>query len=112
MSDVIAESLIVLTAFAFLWAWRRLLDGRLGPAAWVMATAAGIAAGLAALAKLNGRGGAHRAGLGPCWPWSCLQFANTRKGAVVAVALARGDRLARPLRRGGIRSSPPNLATF
>jgi 4-amino-4-deoxy-L-arabinose transferase-like glycosyltransferase len=54
MSDVIAESLILLTAMAFLRAWRRLLDGRLGAGSWVMAGAAGVAGGLASLAKLNG----------------------------------------------------------
>jgi 4-amino-4-deoxy-L-arabinose transferase-like glycosyltransferase len=54
MSDVIAESLILVAAMAFLWAWRKLLNGRLGGASWLMAGAAGMAAGLAALAKLNG----------------------------------------------------------
>lgn len=90
MSDVIAESLIVLTAFAFLWAWRRLLDGRLGPAAWVMATAAGIAAGLAALAKLNG---ALAMLIVLAWALLALvlpRFANARKGAVVVAALLAG----------------------
>jgi 4-amino-4-deoxy-L-arabinose transferase-like glycosyltransferase len=54
MSDVIAESLILLTALGFLWTWRRLLAGRFGPATWLAAGAAGVAGGLAPLAKLNG----------------------------------------------------------
>jgi hypothetical protein len=54
MSDVMAESLILLSAVAGLWAWRKLLRDRPGPLAWLGAVLAGLLGGLAALAKLNG----------------------------------------------------------
>lgn len=54
MSDVIAEGLILLALWAGLLAWQRLLAGREPAASWLAAIAAGIAGGLAALAKLNG----------------------------------------------------------
>ncbi|SIO67552.1 Dolichyl-phosphate-mannose-protein mannosyltransferase [Singulisphaera sp. GP187] len=87
MSDVIAESLIVLTACVFLWAWRRLLNGRLGPSTWLLAGAAGLAGGLAALAKLNG---ALAMIIVVAWTLLALvlpRIASARKGAVVVAAL-------------------------
>ncbi|WP_406696731.1 phospholipid carrier-dependent glycosyltransferase [Singulisphaera sp. Ch08] len=90
MSDVIAESLILLTACAFLWAWRRLLDGRFGPTAWLMAGLAGLAGGLAPLAKLNG---ALAMIIVSAWALLALalpRIARTRKLAVVVAALIAG----------------------
>lgn len=90
MSDVIAESLIVLTACAFLWTWRRLLNGRLGPSAWLLAGAAGLAGGLAALAKLNG---ALAMIIVLAWALFALalpRIATKRKWAVVTAALFAG----------------------
>jgi hypothetical protein len=54
MSDVIAESLILVALLAAFLAWRRLLAGRPPAPAWAAAVVAGIAGGLAALTKLNG----------------------------------------------------------
>lgn len=54
MSDVIAESLILLSIWAALYTWQRLLAGRAPARAWLVATLAGFAGGMAALAKLNG----------------------------------------------------------
>jgi hypothetical protein len=55
MSDMPSEAMILAAAAMGLWAWKRLLAGR--PAAWPtvgVAIGAGICAGLAVLAKLNG----------------------------------------------------------
>ena len=54
MSDVSAEALILCSAWGALWAWRRRLAGDSGPMPWVASAVAGVCAGLAALAKLNG----------------------------------------------------------
>jgi len=54
MSDVIAEALILLSVFFALWAWKQFLTGRGGLGRWLSAIVAGILAGGAALAKLNG----------------------------------------------------------
>jgi Dolichyl-phosphate-mannose-protein mannosyltransferase len=54
MADVLVEAFLF-TCLAFaLWSWRRILAGRSGPAAVLATAVAGVAAGLAALAKLNG----------------------------------------------------------
>ncbi len=54
MSDVVAESLIVLSFFFALWAWKQFLAGKGGLGRWTAALAAGVFGGAAALAKLNG----------------------------------------------------------
>lgn len=90
MSDVIAESLIILTTCAFLWVWRRLLEGRLGSMAWLAAGGAGLAGGLAALAKLNG---ALAMIIVAAWVGLALalpRIAARRKLAVVTAALVAG----------------------
>ena len=90
MSDVIAESLILLTALAFLWAWRRLLEGRLGAASWLVAAGAGVVAGSGRLAKLNGA-----LAMIVVVAWSLLALAlpritRSRKFAVIAAAALAG----------------------
>jgi 4-amino-4-deoxy-L-arabinose transferase-like glycosyltransferase len=54
MADVLVEAFALACLALVLWAWRRLLCGRSGAAAWIASALAGVAAGLAALAKLNG----------------------------------------------------------
>ncbi len=54
MADVLVEAFLLTCLALLLWSWRRILAGRGGPAAWLAAALAGVAAGLAALAKLNG----------------------------------------------------------
>ena len=54
MADVLVEAFLLACLALLLWSWRRILAGRGGPAAWLAAALAGVAAGLAALAKLNG----------------------------------------------------------
>jgi hypothetical protein len=54
MADVLVEAFLLTCLALLLWSWCRILAGRGGPAAWLAAALAGIAAGLAALAKLNG----------------------------------------------------------
>ncbi|MHC5541637.1 ArnT family glycosyltransferase [Singulisphaera rosea] len=54
MSDVPCESLMLASAFFGLWTWRRILSGNNGLASWLGALSAGVFAGLATLAKLNG----------------------------------------------------------
>ncbi len=54
MADVLVEAFLLVCLAFTLWSWRRILSGRGGPAAWLATIPAGVAAGLAALAKLNG----------------------------------------------------------
>src|SRR5262249_34759203 len=54
MADVLVEAFLLTCLALMLWAWSRLLLGRGGVSAWIAAILGGVAAGLAALAKLNG----------------------------------------------------------
>src|SRR5205814_2037453 len=54
MADVLVEAFTLACLALMLWVWRRLLAGRDGPGVWIAAVLAGVAAALAALAKLNG----------------------------------------------------------
>jgi hypothetical protein len=54
MADVLVEAFVLICLAMWLWLWKRALAGRVGPAGWIAAVLAGLAAALAALAKLNG----------------------------------------------------------
>jgi 4-amino-4-deoxy-L-arabinose transferase-like glycosyltransferase len=89
MSDVPAEAMILLTAAIGLLAWRAALAGKLRPGGWIKATVgAGVCAGLAVLAKLNG-------GLGlmilASWVALALLLPRySRRGKLAFAALAVG----------------------
>lgn len=88
MTDLAAESLTLASVLAGMWGWRRLTEvgGSRGLAGWLGWIAAGVLAGLATLAKLNGLMallvfGAW-AGLSALGGWK--RFARTSAGAVLA----------------------------
>jgi 4-amino-4-deoxy-L-arabinose transferase-like glycosyltransferase len=54
MADVLIEAFILSCLALALWVWRRALLGKTGPADMLAAAIAGVAAAMAALAKLNG----------------------------------------------------------
>ncbi len=90
MADAPAEALLLLTAAIGLWAWKRLLNADWSSAKGVLVlTLAGIPAGLAVLAKLNGG-----LGLMTLCAWATLGLALPGVPVRLRLALLHGTFLA------------------
>jgi 4-amino-4-deoxy-L-arabinose transferase-like glycosyltransferase len=119
MSDVVAESLILLALAIGLWVWRSLYAGKAAAIVWIAAVAAGLSAGLATLAKLNGAlamitiaGWVGLALLLPrlaTWRKAVIALAATVSGIVAATTFVAGNPFVTAHPRGTL---PPTLETI